>query len=118
MSQPEQHPRALLKIKRMNTGEANIYAKLESFNPMSSAKDRAALTESEKMFKLFDTLVCQAGDFVPDEFVIVFFCLFVQGHIVSAHRFRSSGRYAAEPPGTRHRLLASVSSVSEAASRS
>lgn len=33
----------LLKIKRMNTGEANIYAKLESFNPMSSAKDRAAL---------------------------------------------------------------------------
>lgn len=33
----------LLKIKKMNTGKANVFAKLESFNPMSSIKDRAAL---------------------------------------------------------------------------
>ncbi len=33
----------LLKMKKINTGEANIFAKLESFNPMSSVKDRAAL---------------------------------------------------------------------------
>lgn len=33
----------LLKMNRINTGEANIFAKLESFNPMSSVKDRAAL---------------------------------------------------------------------------
>lgn len=33
----------LLKIKKMNTGKANVFAKLESFNPMSSVKDRAAL---------------------------------------------------------------------------
>lgn len=33
----------LIKVGKQNTGKANIFAKLESFNPMSSAKDRAAL---------------------------------------------------------------------------
>lgn len=33
----------LVLMKKVNTGEANIFGKLESFNPMSSVKDRAAL---------------------------------------------------------------------------
>jgi cysteine synthase A len=33
----------IVKINRLNEGEAEIYAKLESFNPFSSVKDRIAL---------------------------------------------------------------------------
>ena len=33
----------MVKINRLNTGYANIYAKLEYFNPANSIKDRAAL---------------------------------------------------------------------------
>ena len=33
----------MVKINKLNTGDANIYAKLEYFNPANSVKDRAAL---------------------------------------------------------------------------
>ena len=33
----------MVKINKLNTGKANIYAKLEYFNPANSIKDRAAL---------------------------------------------------------------------------
>ena len=39
----ETDPNATYKDFNLDTGEANIYAKLESFNPMSSAKDRASI---------------------------------------------------------------------------
>ncbi len=45
----------IVKINKINDGVANIYAKLEMFNPLSSAKDRAALSmieDAEKSGKL------------------------------------------------------------------
>lgn len=38
----------LVRINRLNTGKANIFAKLESFNPASSVKDRIALAMIEE----------------------------------------------------------------------
>lgn len=37
----------LVRINRMNTGEAEVYVKVESFNPFSSVKDRIALSMIE-----------------------------------------------------------------------
>ena len=34
----------IVKINKLNTGLANIFAKIESFNPTGSIKDRAALS--------------------------------------------------------------------------
>ena len=33
----------MVKLNKLNTGKANIYLKLEYFNPANSIKDRAAL---------------------------------------------------------------------------
>jgi len=44
----------LVRINRMNNSEANIFAKVESMNPLSSAKDRAALYMIEKAEKRGD----------------------------------------------------------------
>lgn len=41
----------LVKINKTNSGYANIYGKLESMNPLSSAKDRAALYMIEQAEK-------------------------------------------------------------------
>lgn len=53
----------LVKINRLNTGYANIFAKLEYFNPANSVKDRAALqmiTDAEKSGKINkDTLIIE-----------------------------------------------------------
>lgn len=53
----------LVRINRLNTGKANIYAKLESFNPASSVKDRIALSmiqEAEKEGKINkDTIIIE-----------------------------------------------------------
>ena len=53
----------LLEIKKMNGGKARIFAKLESFNPMSSIKDRTALfmlDAAEKEGKLTpDTVIIE-----------------------------------------------------------
>ena len=38
----------MVKINKLNTGSANIFAKLESFNPAGSVKDRPALSMIEK----------------------------------------------------------------------
>jgi cysteine synthase A len=38
----------LVKINKINEGEAQVYVKLESFNPMSSVKDRIALAMIEE----------------------------------------------------------------------
>jgi len=37
----------LVRINRLNKGKANVYAKMESFNPAGSAKDRVALAMIE-----------------------------------------------------------------------
>ena len=37
----------LVRINKMNEGEAIVYAKLESFNPLHSCKDRIALAMIE-----------------------------------------------------------------------
>lgn len=44
----------LVKINRMNSTDANIFAKVESMNPLSSAKDRAALFMIEEAEKRGD----------------------------------------------------------------
>lgn len=44
----------LVKINRMNNANVNIYAKIESMNPLSSAKDRAALYMIEEAEKRGD----------------------------------------------------------------
>ena len=53
----------MVKINKLNTGGANIYAKLEYFNPANSVKDRAALqmiTDAEKEGKINkDTLIIE-----------------------------------------------------------
>ena len=53
----------LVKINRLNTGYANIFAKLEYFNPANSVKDRAALqmiTDAEHDGKINnDTLIIE-----------------------------------------------------------
>ena len=50
----------MVKINKLNTGEANIFAKLEYFNPANSIKDRAALqmlTDAENEGKINKTTV-------------------------------------------------------------
>ena len=45
----------LVRINKLNSGEANIFAKLEYFNPANSVKDRAAfqmITDAEKSGKI------------------------------------------------------------------
>jgi cysteine synthase A len=53
----------LVRINKLNTGYANIYAKLEYFNPANSIKDRAALqmiSDAEKDGKINqDTLIIE-----------------------------------------------------------
>ena len=53
----------MVKINKLNTGVANIYAKLEYFNPANSVKDRAALqmiTDAEKAGEINkDTLIIE-----------------------------------------------------------
>lgn len=44
----------LVRINKLNTSDANIYAKVESMNPLSSAKDRAALYMIEEAEKRGD----------------------------------------------------------------
>ncbi len=53
----------IVRINRINTGKANIFAKLESFNPASSVKDRIALAmieDAEKSGKITkDTIIVE-----------------------------------------------------------
>ena len=41
----------LVRINKLNKGEAEVYVKLESFNPLGSAKDRVAFNMIERAEK-------------------------------------------------------------------